>query len=123
MSTLKLRQSFLIRWGPAIIMMIVIFAFSSLPSNEIPDLGHLNLSVKKGGHMVGYALLAQAFLWGMGKERPSAVLWAWLFAVLYAITDEIHQAFVPGRGAWVVDVGIDALGAFLGLLREILQRK
>lgn len=123
MTTSISRQSFWIRWGPALLVMLVIFVFSSIPSEEMPDLGHYDLSVKKGGHMLGYALLAQAYLWGLGKERPKAVLLAWLLAVIYAITDEIHQAFVPGRGPWVVDVVIDALGAFLGLLPTILTRR
>jgi len=34
----------------------------------------------------------------------------------YAITDEIHQAFVPGRQAQATDVLIDTLGAAIGLL-------
>ena len=36
--------------------------------------------------------------------------------VLYAIGDEIHQAFVPGRTPLVTDVAIDALGGLLGIL-------
>lgn len=34
---------------------------------------------------------------------------------VYAITDEIHQYFVPGRSAMVTDVGIDALGVMTGV--------
>jgi hypothetical protein len=36
---------------------------------------------------------------------------AWACATGYAATDELHQAFVPGRGPAVLDVLIDALGA------------
>jgi VanZ family protein len=34
---------------------------------------------------------------------------------LYAIFDEIHQSFVPGRNAWWVDVAIDSIAAALAL--------
>ena len=41
---------------------------------------------------------------------------AWPAGVLYAVTDEIHQLFVPGRyGQWT-DVAIDAAGVALGAL-------
>jgi len=42
------------------------------------------------------------------RRSPSA--WALAVAVLYAITDELHQGFVAGRHPAVVDVGIDATG-------------
>lgn len=35
---------------------------------------------------------------------------------LYAVTDEIHQAFIPGRRALVTDVLIDSAGAFVGIV-------
>jgi VanZ family protein len=40
--------------------------------------------------------------------------------VLYAISDEIHQYFVPGRAMMAVDVLIDSLGALLGLIAVLL---
>ena len=35
--------------------------------------------------------------------------------ILYAILDEFHQSFVPGRNAWWVDVAIDSVAAALAL--------
>jgi VanZ family protein len=45
-------------------------------------------------------------------------------AVLYAVTDEVHQTFVEGRAGAPLDVGIDALGALAGVLlwRRFLER-
>lgn len=40
---------------------------------------------------------------------------ALLICVIYAICDELHQLFVPGRGAQVKDVFIDSAGAFVGI--------
>jgi VanZ family protein len=114
---------FLRRWLPALLIMAVIFALSSIPSDEMPNFGGLDFSIKKLGHMAGYALLASAFLHGINRFTPGAVLAAWLFTVLYAVTDEIHQSFVPGRNASVVDVFIDAAGALAGLFLLLNVRR
>ena len=41
---------------------------------------------------------------------------AWLFAAAYAVIDECHQLFVPGRAGRLLDIGIDSAGALTGLL-------
>ncbi len=109
-------RSFLIRWGPSILIMMIIFAFSSIPSAEMPDFGSTDLLIKKSGHACGYALLASALLWGTGSHSLKRLLLAWLLAILYAFTDEFHQIFVPGRHSSLVDVGIDAAGGLTGLV-------
>ena len=105
-----------LRWGPALLAMAAIYVFSSVPSSGLPSFGAYDLFVKKGGHMLGYCLLALAYLHGIGRRKPGAVWLAWTLAVLFASTDEFHQSFVPGRGPRLMDVGIDALGAGIGLL-------
>jgi hypothetical protein len=119
----KNKTSIVFRWGPVVILMVVIFAFSSIPSEEMPNFGGMDFFVKKLAHMTGYALLALAFAWGIGLSTPGSLWKAWLLAVIYAITDEFHQSFTPGRSASVLDVGIDALGALAGLLLVVVWRK
>lgn len=80
--------------------------------------------VRKCGHLTEYALLAmlawRACRQPVQKEpRP----WNWEdaafaigFAAAYAVSDEIHQAFVPTRDASLLDVLIDTVGAGLGIL-------
>ena len=41
---------------------------------------------------------------------------AWAGTTAYAVTDEIHQMFVPGRACMVGDVVIDSAGALFGIL-------
>lgn len=94
----------------------VIFAFSSIPGDEMPTFDLYDWLVKKGGHMLGYALLAWLLFRGWGGTGRRAYLLAFLGAVLYALSDEFHQSFVPGRNATLVDVAIDSLGALLVLL-------
>ena len=103
-------------WLPAISMMLAIFAFSSIPSTSMPHFSWADLIVKKGGHMLGYGLLALAFFWWFnetGLFQSHIMLAAWGFTSLYAMTDEFHQYFVTGRHASWVDVVIDATGAAL----------
>ena len=100
--------------------MAVIFIFSSLPSAELPDFDWADWIVKKGGHALGYGLLAFAYLRGINGENshvpPRQLLGAWLMAVLYSVTDEFHQSFTPGRHPTVADVMIDAIGAAVALV-------
>jgi len=96
--------------------MLVIFGFSSLNSQQIPNLGGLDTIFKKSAHAVGYALLALAYLRGIGLRRRWALPIAWFLAIVYAFSDEFHQSFVSGRGARVTDVMIDSIGALIGLV-------
>ena len=122
------RKSFPIwikRWGPALLVMAIIFLASSLPSDQIPNLGAMNFTVKKLGHVLGYALLGLAFRRGFEQQGIStgwACLFAIVCAVLYGGTDEFHQSFVPGRGSTLFDVGVDSVGAALGLTLQTLAR-
>ena len=42
--------------------------------------------------------------------------YAWIFCILYAMSDEFHQLFVPGRSGEIRDICIDSLGALLGII-------
>ena len=101
------------RWVPPLILMIVIFAFSSRSSSELPDFGGWDYFVKKTAHGIGYALLALAYLRALPNRNYKL---AWFLAVLYSLTDEFHQSFVPGRKASLIDVFVfDNLGAIIAL--------
>lgn len=43
-----------------------------------------------------------------------------IIGVLYAITDEIHQCFTPGRGPNITDVILDSQGVLVGILISLL---
>jgi hypothetical protein len=112
-----------LRWVPALVGMAIIFGFSSVPSKEMPSFGLLDYIVKKGAHMLGYGLLALAYWYGLRFNKRYWWL-ALLLAILYAITDEFHQSFVPGRHpSWVDVLMFDGGGAALSLLAGSLLRK
>lgn len=105
-----------LNWLPAVVMMLLIFLFSAQPSSDLPDFHWADGIVKKGGHMIGYGLLALSYWRGLDFAENRRTL-AWCLAILYALTDEIHQSMVPGRGPSIWDVLIyDNLGALIALL-------
>jgi VanZ family protein len=110
------------RWFPALVIMLVIFAFSSQPSYSLPSFSGWDTLAKKGGHFTGYGLLALAYLHAFKYDQKRIRL-AWLLSILYAVTDEFHQSFVPGRNASIYDVLIfDNLGAVFALWLYSRQR-
>ena len=65
--------------------------------------------------MIGYGILALCF-WRMLEFKGNRWWIAWFLAVLYALTDEYHQSFVPGRHPALFDVFFfDDLGALIAL--------
>ena len=114
-------KTFTLRWGPTLLMMGLIFLFSSipmkpqLPSAGLPKLDWLTL-IRKGGHLLGYALLALALQHGLRLKGWQGVAAILCCVLLYALSDEFHQSFVLGRSARLTDVGIDLLGGILGLV-------
>lgn len=97
-------------WGPAVAWAAVIFAASSRPSVGV-DLGS---GLDKVAHFAAFAVLGLAL--GRGREASG---WPWAAALalglLYAATDELHQALVPGRVPDAADWVADALGTAAGL--------
>ena len=71
--------------------------------------------IRKVAHFTLYAMLAFSAS-GMFRVKNAFKRWTYavIFCVLYAITDEVHQLFVSGRGAMVTDVLLDGIGASFG---------
>lgn len=127
-------------WGPALTTMAVIFWLSSQPQlggphwleelvrgwlqegplleRVLPLVAWVEPYTSWVGHLVAYGCLALALLWGIRRQwpaRPGAWRLAWLGALLYGLTDEWHQHFVPGRHADWRDLLTDGIGAGLAL--------
>ena len=106
-------------------MMVVIFFFSAQPSSRLPNFDWADQLVKKGGHAIGYAVLA--WLYWHGLDYKDGRRWiAWSLAILYALTDEFHQSFVSGRHPTIWDVMIfDNLGALVsvGVVGSLRKQK
>lgn len=93
--------------------MAVIFTASSMTSPPVPG------GADKPWHAIGYCLLAvavvRAFAGGLPRRislRTAVV--SVVVVVIYGLSDELHQAFVPGRTAALDDVLADTIGALAG---------
>ena len=96
-------------WLPVVVWAALIFTLSSIPDLGT-GLGGWDLALRKIAHAAEYAVLGALLLRAVGRELPAAAL-----GIAYAVTDEVHQAFVPGRHGAVMDVLIDAVGVLLGV--------
>ncbi len=72
---------------------------------------------RKGAHFLEFLGLGFLMQWNFAEpgSRKSFVS-CFLFCVLYALSDEIHQYFVPGRAFRSFDILVDSLGSLCGIL-------
>ncbi len=106
-------------WIPSLIIASIIFFLSSRQKINVSDKSIINFIFFKSLHILEYGifLLANyratyATLYG---SKTKAGLLALLLTVCYAVTDEIHQTFVPTREGRPRDVGFDTIGASAAL--------
>lgn len=103
--------SFFKKYHKLIIWCLVIFAFSSIPSAHISKFSWIDFIVRKFLHISEFMVLT-LISFNTFKSLKKAVL----FSILYAISDEFHQRFTPGRGPSPVDVLIDCIGIILATI-------
>ncbi len=109
-------------WGYVLAWMGVIYFFSAQP-NSGEATGHyfgvFNMLCRKLAHLSEYAilfaLLRRALICTVSSGMNFFIT-PFCLSVIYAISDEYHQSFVPGRSASAGDVLFDASGAFIGWL-------
>lgn len=101
-------QSFTAQWLPVFLWASVIFFFSSLPQQKVGETFISDFIIKKIAHISEYAILFALTFRATGKK----FIQTFVFVIFYAILDEIHQGFVPGRTPKIYDVlGFDLTGA------------
>lgn len=108
----------LLRWIPAFFWMGVIFFLSAQPDLPHAPEAWLDVVLKKVGHAILYGVLARLYLYALREHRPALPrphFLALLLAILYGVSDEVHQAFVPGRTPSPWDVLIDGIGGAFAL--------
>lgn len=111
------------RWLPPVAWMGLIFYLSAQPDLPHPSMGWLGWVINSAAHTFVFAVLAILWARALGQGLRSWFV-AVTLTVLYALSDEFHQSFVPGRHADPLDLAFDALGAALGLAGWIcLQRR
>ena len=97
-------------WLPVAAWAALIFAFSSVPDLGT-GLGGWDLVLRKLAHAAEFAVLGALLLRASGRAGVALAL-----GTLYAVSDELHQVFVPGRLGSPLDVAIDTVGVAVGVL-------
>jgi VanZ family protein len=106
------------RWGPVVAWAALIFVLSSIPGLGT-GLGVWDLVLRKIAHATEFAILAALIVRASGRTGLAV-----LGGITYAISDELHQAFVPGRQGAPLDVAIDAVGVVIGaFLARIIRTR
>ncbi len=79
-----------------------------LPSASAATIGLIHGLIRKAAHFINYGILFWLLIRGPLVGRPYV---AFSLCVLYALLDEGHQIFVPGRTPSLYDVALDSSGA------------
>lgn len=103
-------------WGPVIVWASIIFYFSSLSSLPSAEKIWWDFIFKKSAHMFEYAILYLLVARAL-NQHPKKYLLAFILCIPYAVSDEFHQSFTPGRFPKPTDVGFDTLGMAIAFLR------
>lgn len=114
---------------PSLLVMIIIFSFSSQTGNESSGLSssivlfiqntfHVSIPeiiIRKAAHMSEYALLTITLVYGFYHtvSLTQVIPYSLLFCFLYACSDEFHQLFTSGRAGQLTDVLIDTSGGII----------
>lgn len=119
-------KSVALAWLPALVYMALIFILSSIPTLASYS-KHLPFR-DKGAHFLEYAMLGALTTHAAGRTFPElhrgrVFLFGVMLATLFGVSDELHQAFVPGRRADFGDIIADLLGAIVGGLVRLMLRR
>ncbi len=103
---------------PAVLYAGLIFGLSSLEKTPLETLPIWNID--KIVHMIEYAVFGILLMLAFSSEGQEKIskrteLYSAIIGVLYGLSDEIHQYYVPGRISAVSDLCADAIGIILGI--------
>jgi len=115
------------RWINFVFLILIgveIYWFSSIPGSGI-ETGGISL-MPIAYHFIVFFLFA-LFLFSTinhnKKIKPKLVIFILILSLLYAVLDEIHQIFVPGRSSNLKDVLTDSAGIFSSTLLYLYINK
>lgn len=111
---------------PAAGMMAMIFFLSHQPGDALPLPALPGLD--KLLHLIVYGLLAASLIAACSPavrhSRPGLVaIGTVLWCLVYGISDEFHQSFIPGRCVSVLDIVADTFGATLVAVGWLYHRR
>lgn len=113
-----------LRYAPVVGASIGLFVLSHQPNMKPPELG-IEWQDKLY-HAIAYACYGGTIAWATSSSTLALrrALWIIGAGTLFAISDEWHQSFIPGRFAEVADVAADVVGlASVAVITWVLSRR
>jgi len=108
-------------WAFVVVMVLFIFYISSLTFPPVPPGINIKAILY---HFFAFFFLAFFLLPALVKgKKKNLIFIAIILAVLYGISDEFHQLFVPGRVCSFSDILADSAGIFLASFLYVLKLK
>ncbi|USN53243.1 MAG: VanZ family protein [Candidatus Nomurabacteria bacterium] len=105
-------------WIPVLLWAGLIFGLSSIAGLRSSFPSNIDFILRKFAHATEFGILSALLYRALSQQgnhlSPRRLFLAFLLAALYAASDEWHQGFVQDRVPAWHDVGIDAIGAFIG---------
>ena len=117
-----LEKNHRVAWILVILTMIFIFYISSLETVSTLS----NLSYRAEIYHIGIYCALTLFMMialSEGGVKKHLFFWAIFFTFIYAVSDELHQIFVPGRDPSIGDVILDSIGISISGLFYFLRHK
>lgn len=105
-----MNEHYAIRWMTLILWCSLIFFLSSQSALPGAPSGVLDFVFKKSAHMGVYAVLYLVTVRAFSNSPTQEYKKAAIFTLFFALSDEFHQSFVPGRTPHPMDIGFDSLG-------------
>ena len=105
-------QKLIKKWLPVALWCLLIFILSAIPQLQATEKPLLNFLSRKTAHLAEYGILATLIFRALGYKKTYL---SFMLTLIYALTDEIHQQFVPTRTGKLSDIIFDGFGAWLGL--------
>lgn len=96
----------------------IIVKVEKIAPNMNINIRSFNHIIRKNAHFFAYlilGILVSIALKSSGTEDKRGFKIASTISIVYAVSDEVHQLFVPGRGGQVKDVFIDSAGSLVGI--------
>lgn len=112
---MKKAQQIASLWGPVIIWCVLIFYLSSIPQLKAARDPFWDEIIRSILHLLIYAFLFILLFRAINAEKKEKdYFWPVALSILYALSDELHQALVPTRTFEFKDLIIDVTGILFG---------
>lgn len=111
---------------PAVFYMGLIFYLSGRPASPALHLWPIFFGIKLV-HLLEYGLLGALWLFAFHRGSPLTPgiirIATWSIVVLWGISDEIHQSFIPERTAKGMDIAADVMAVTFAIIIDILYHR